>query len=388
MGAPPSPLLFCTYRAAGKFSKFSLTHNVLSELKGYAQAHSVRTELSNPTPYQHLQADQLLYVQKTIAWIAPQTQVPPTVFYHLQAAPSEGSIQVCTYRTPFNLSAQPREITEIETHPTAPFWKIASCTPNSNAAIGRPKNKRTQPLAPIAKTQRDSFIDASDWVASVRTEVEGSTSARPGLEANFDLELWSCFGGNDGRSLVRSDLSAYDSSVAIEKPYRSHQSQVQCNGTRADTNANLLRTSTVVEPNDTSAPSMKALACTPSTIDSTPPLYVQIGHGAAATSLHTGDGRRVKIIAMPSPLYVQKGSGSTEETVRTDRSHSLNTNAHWQAILHSTVGIVISDTERDQCPLQRKHRSSNSMTRTADPNPATRGVRHIWGSGIGRLNMT
>ena len=386
--APPPPLLFCTYRVAGEFSQFSLTRIVHAELNGDAQVHSVRTELSSPTPYQHLQAGQLLYAQKTSTWTAPQPPIASTVFCRPQTAPTEGAIQVCTYRTPFNPSAQPRDITEIVAHPTATSRTLASWASNSNVAIRRPKNKSAQPLSSPSNAQGDSLIGASDWVASVRTDVEWRASARPGPEASFDLEIWPCSGGNDGGSLVISNSSAFDSTVAIEKPYLSRQPQGQCNGTRADTNAKLLRAASAVESNDMSAPSMKALACTPSTIDSTPHLYVQIVHGAVATSMHTGDGRRVKIIAMPTPLYVQKGSGSTKDSVRTDRSHSLNTNAHWQAILHSTVGIVISDTERDQCPLQRKHRFSNSMTRTANPNPGTRGVRHICGSGIGRLNMT
>lgn len=388
MEAPPSPLLICTYRAAGKFSKFLLTHNVRPKLNSDAQTHSVRTELSSPTPYHHLQAGQLLYVQKTNAWIAPQPQAAATDCCRPQTAPSDGAIQVCTYRTPFSLNAQLLEITKSETHPTGAFRKIASRTPNSNTAIRRPKNKRTQPISPITKAQGDSFIDASDRVASVRTDVEWRTSARLGTEANFDLELLPSFGGNEGRSLVRLDFSAFDSSVEIENTYLSRQSQGQCNGTRPDTYAKLLRAASSVESNDTNAPSMKALARTPNTINSTPPLYVQRWQSAAARSMRTWDGRRVKIVALPTPLYVQNGSGSTEDSVHTDRSHSLNTNAHWQAILHSAVGIVISDTERDQCALQRKHRFSNSMTRTANPNPATRGVRHIRGSGIGRLNMT
>lgn len=388
MEASSPPLLFCTYRSAGEFLQLSLTRNICAELKGDAQAHSVRTELSSPTPYQHIQAGQLLYVQKTITWIAPQPQVAPTFFYRPQAALSEGAIQVCTYRTPFGLSAQPRDMTETDTHSAVTLRKLASCAANSNTEIRNPKNKSTQPITPLSKAQGDSFIAASDWAASVHTEAEWRAGARPGPDAKLDVKLWSCFGGNDGRDLARSDFGAFGSSVAIEIPYRSRQSQGQCNGTRADTNAELLRMASAVASNDTSTSSLKTLACTPKTIDSTPPLYVQIGHGAAATSSPTGDSRRVKTIAMPSPLYVQKGSGSTEDSVRTDRSHSLNTNAHWQAILHSTVGIVISDTERDQCPLQRKHRFSNCMTRTANPNPATRGVRHIWGSGIGRLNMT
>lgn len=388
MEAPPPSLLFCTYRVAGEFSQFSLARNVRAEHNGDAQPHSVRTELISPTPYRHLQAELLLYVQKATTWLRPQPQVAPTVFCHPQTAHSEDPIQACTYRTPFNLSAQPRDTTETGTHTTVTFRKHASCSANSNTAIRKPKNKSTQPLTPLSKGQGGSYIVASDWAASVRTEVELRAGARLEPEAKLDVGLWSRFGGNDCRRFPRSDFSAFGSSVAIERPYRSRQPQGQCDGTRANTNAKLLRASSAVASNDTSTPSMKALACTPNTIDSTPPLYVQIGHGAAARSTHAGDGLRVKIIAMPSPLYVQKGSASTEDSVRTDRSHSLNTNAHWQAILHSTVGIVISDTERDQCPLQRKHRFSNSMTRTANPNPATRGVRHIWGSGIGRLNMT
>ena len=387
-------LLFCTYRVSGQIELFPLALNDRAELNGVQPSHSVHTELCRLPSDEDYQPGPALYVQKPPAWTAPQPKIASTEFgsLHLPTL-TDGTIQFCTYRMPFIFSVPHCITTEISLLASSSFEFATSCQVNSNPKTTRLQTKPKPSHIARAQAQAHSgegIHRLFNWLSSVRTEDQWSVIARPRSKTKLPLQFAPIGEVKRAQVFVQS-ASGFDASspsTADQQINRSSRLQHPCDGTRTNTQVNFLSPNNSVTEPDKGAPSMKTLVCMTSAVTVSTPLYVQIGHGASAASVRTEQGVGINTIAWSSPLYVQKGSGSTASPVRTDLPHSLNTNAHWQAILRYTVGIVISGINRDQCPLQRKHWLSRSMTRTANQNPALRGVRHIWCSGVWRLNMT
>lgn len=370
------PPPFCTYRPNGKNEYQPLPHKKLSDSPTNAALGSIGTELSKDPHNGVACSSSLLYVQKMLC--APASAADLDYIQAPFASPSGIAIHFCTYRTPTTHEYRPSEIM---------------------GEISEP------------------FLRALHFIISSRPTprgVDGSTSVRTEAErlgARITRGLPGCANSNCQQSSAKKTVQP---ALVLTAPrLQGHKSNVSL-WTRADVicKSNLQITTFPIDicacsisqwsvewrsmrtPENAVLASTTELATairTASATDLSAPLYVQNSHRPTKASVHTERHSRPvdwSLASVSSPLYVQIMRRHSQGSVRTERPGSLNTNAHWQGNLHSTVGIVISDIHRARFPLQRIHRLTRSKTRIAKQNPAMSGVLCIWGTWNWRLKMT
>ena len=370
------PPAFCTYRYNGINGRQLSTNTKLSKSPTNAALNSVRTELCQDLRYQPTQPSSLLYVQKMPCAPAYAGDLDP--IHALPASPSGIASHFCTYRTPTIQEYSPSETMGEISGPllqTLHLFIISSTTPRE---ADDSTSVRTEAVRPGASITRGSLGCAN----SNYQQSPAEKTAQPALVliAFHSLgfmpngSLWTLADAICKSNLQITTFATGICACSIPRwsvEWRSMRTQE--NAVLADTTerATAIRTA--------SATVLSA------------PLYVQNSHRPIKASVHTERHSKPvdwSLASVSSPLYVQIMRRHSQGSVRTERPGSLNTNAHWQGTLHSTVGIVISDIHRSRFPLQRIHRLTRCKTRIAKQNPAMSGVLCIWGTWNWRLKMT
>ncbi len=366
------PLAFCTYRPNGKNKYQPLSHKKLSGSPTNAALGSIGTELSEDPHNGVACSSSLLYVQKMLC--APASAADLDHIRTPFASSSGIAIHFCTYRTP-------------TTHEHSPSETMGEIS--------------------------EPFLRALHFIISSRPTprgVDGSTSVRAEAErlgARITRGLPGCANSNCQQSSAKKTAQP---ALVLTAPLSLGLTSNASLWTRADANLQITSFPTGIRACSISQWSAewrsirtqenavlagtteRATAIrTASATDLSAPLYVQRCHRSAKASAHTERHSKPvdwSLVPVSSPLYVQIMRRHSQGSVRTERTSSLNTNAHWQGTLHSTVGIVISDIHRARFPLQRIHRLTRCKTRIAKQNPAMSGVLCIWGTWNWRLKMT
>ncbi len=365
------PLTFCTYRFNGiNMSQLSI-NSKLSESKTNAALHSVRTETCQDIRHQPDQPSPLLYVQKMPR--APGSAGDLDPVQTQPASLSSIASHFCTYRTPaiheYSASNSMGEI-------SAPFLPTLHLfiTPRTTPAVVDGSTSVRTEAAPVDVR---ATIGSQCCANPNCRQNDAEMSVRPGLVFTWSTSNWSPWTRADAICKSNFQITTIAAGIgACSSPQRS----VEWRSVR------IQRSAVLAVPSEratgfraASAPSLSS------------PLYVQNSRRPIKASVHTERHYQPvdwSLASVSLPLYVQIMRRHSQGSVRTERSGSLNTNAHWQGNLHSTVGIVISDTHRARFPLQRIHRLTRSKTRIAKQNPAMSGVLCIWGTWNWRLKMT
>lgn len=363
------PIAFCTYRFNVINRRQLSTNSKLSKSPTNAALNSVRTEPRQYLRHQPDQASPLLYVQNC----APGSTGDLDPIQTPLASPSGLAPHFCTYRTPaiheYSLSDAMGEISAsflltlhfFITFRTTPSEVDGSTSVHTEAA--RQGTRVTIGLQGFANTncQQSAFEMSVQSGPILRGFTSnGSLWMRADAICTSNLHI----------APLATDIGACSSP---QWPVEWPSIRIQMNAVLAGATerATSIRTAC--------APGLPAL------------LYVQNSrrpiNGPVQTERHSQQ-VNLSLASVPSPLYVQIIHRHSQGSVRTERPGSLNTNAHWQGNLHSTVGIVISDVHRARFPLQRIHRLTRCKTRIAKLNPAQGGVQCFWGTWNGRLKMT
>ena len=343
----------------------------LSESKTNAALHSVRTETCQDIRHQPNQPSPLLYVQKMPR--APGSAGDLDPVQTQPASLSSIASHFCTYRTPaiheYSASNSMGEI-------SAPFLPTLHLfiTPRTTPAVVDGSTSVRTEAAPVDVR---ATIGSQCCANPNCRQNDAEMSVRPGLVFTWSTSNWSPWTRADAICKSNFQITTIAAGIgACSSPQRS----VEWRSVR------IQRSAVLAVPSEratgfraASAPSLSS------------PLYVQNSRRPIKASVHTERHFQPvdwSLASVSLPLYVQIMRRHSQGSVRTERSGSLNTNAHWQGNLHSTVGIVISDTHRARFPLQRIHRLTRSKTRIAKQNPAMSGVLCIWGTWNWRLKMT